>query len=184
MSRIGKKPVDIPNGVTVEIQGNVVTVKGPKGTLNRTFHKNMLIELKENQIIVSKKDETPLSKSLFGLTRTLLSNMVEGVTKGFFKKLEIIGVGYRAQANKNKITLTLGFSHPVEYTAPEGIEFLMDPDNKGLLTISGIDKQVVGEVAAKVRSFRKPEPYKGKGIKYLDEKIVRKAGKSAVKAGA
>ena len=179
MSRIGKQPISIPNGVEINIQGKNITVKGPKGELKREIHPNITAELKDNELIVTRPDDKKENKALHGLTRSLLANMVEGVTKGYEKKLEIVGVGYRAQTNKNKITLTLGFSHPVEYTAPEGIEFKQDKENKSLITVSGINKETVGEVAAKVRSYKKPEPYKGKGIKYIDEYIARKAGKAA-----
>lgn len=179
MSRIGKQPVEVPTGVTVEINGTTVTVKGTKGELKKDFHPNMKIELKDDQIIVTRPDDQKENKALHGLTRSLIANMVEGVTKGFEKQLEIVGVGYRAQASGNKITLNLGFSHPIEYTAPQGIEFEMDKDKKNIITVRGIDKQVVGEAAAKIRSYRKPEPYKGKGIKYIDEYVARKAGKAA-----
>jgi large subunit ribosomal protein L6 len=179
MSRIGKQPVEVPPGVTVEINGNKVVVKGPKGELKKEFHPNMKIELKDNEIIVSRPNDQKENRALHGLTRSLLANMVEGVTKGFEKVLEIVGVGYRAQASKNKITLNLGFSHPIEYTAPEEIEFEMNKEKKNIITVKGIDKQIVGEAAAKVRSYRKPEPYKGKGIKYIDEQVKRKAGKAA-----
>lgn len=183
MSRIGKKPVQIPAGVTIQVTQNTVSVKGPKGEIKKTFHPNIKIEVKDQNIVITRKDDEKENKALHGLTRSMLANMVEGVIKGYEKKMEIIGVGYRAQVNKNKITLTLGFSHPVEYTAPEGIEFEIDKENKNLLTVRGIDNQIVGEVAAKVRSFKKPEPYKGKGIKYQDEQITRKAGKAAAGAG-
>jgi len=179
MSRIGKQPVDITSGVTVELSGATLKVKGPKGELSREIHKNIHVEVKDNQILVTRKDETQESRALHGLFRSLIANMVEGVSKGFEKQLEIVGVGYRAQSSGNKITLNLGFSHPIEYKAPEGIVFAQNEENKGIITISGIDKQVVGEVAAKIRSYRKPEPYKGKGIKYVGEHIVRKAGKAA-----
>ena len=182
MSRIGIQPVHVPNGVTVEIDGCKVTIKGPKGELKKDFHPAVKVEMKEDSLITSISEITKLNKSLYGLTRSLLANMVEGVTKGYEKRMEIIGVGYRAQANKNKINLTLGFSHPVEYVAPEGIEFKMDEEVKNIIIITGIDKQIIGEVAAKVRSYRKPEPYKGKGIKYFGEKIQRKAGKTAASA--
>jgi len=184
MSRIGKQPVVIPNGVTVDKTGDTITVKGPKGELKKDFVPKVNIDIKDGEIIVTRKDDTKESRAFHGLTRSLLYNMVDGVTQGFEKKLEIVGVGYRAQAAKNKITLTLGFSHPVEYTAPEGIEFTMDGDKKNVITVSGIDKQLVGEAAAKVRSYKKPEPYKGKGIKYIDEHITRKAGKAAGSAAA
>lgn len=179
MSRIGNKPVEILQGAQVEMKDNVATVKGPKGELKREFSKDLNIEIGEKEITISRKNDLKTTRALHGLTRNLLSNMIEGVTKGFEKKLEIIGVGYRAAPNKNKINLTLGFSHPVEYTAPVGIEFKMDPDLKNVIVVMGIDNQVVGEVAAKIRSYRKPEPYKGKGIRYLGEHVVRKAGKAA-----
>lgn len=182
MSRIGNKPVEISNGAQVEVKDNVVSVKGSKGTLQREFSKDLNIEVVENTIVISRKNDLKTTRSLHGLTRNLLANMIEGVTKGFEKKLEIIGVGYRAAPNKNKINLTLGFSHPVEYTAPVGIEFKMDPDLKNVIVVAGIDNQVVGEVAAKIRSYRKPEPYKGKGIRYLGEYVPKKAGKSAATA--
>lgn len=179
MSRVGKQPIEIPSGVTVEIQGTLITVKGSKGELKREIYPTIKVEIKDNQILVTRSDETKETRSFHGLFRSLISNMVEGVSKGFEKRLEIVGVGYRAQASGNKITLSLGYSHPIEYKAPEGIQFEMDQDAKNQIRITGIDKQVVGEVAAKVRSYRKPEPYKGKGIKYIDEHIIRKAGKAA-----
>jgi len=182
MSRVGKQPIEIVNGVTVENKNNFLTVKGPKGELQKEFNKDMTIEISDNQIIVKRPNDSKINKSLHGLTRSLIANMIEGVSKGFEKKLEIVGVGYRAKAAKNKITLSLGYSHPIEYTAPEEIEFKMDEDNKNIIIVSGIDKQIVGEAAAKVRSYRKPEPYKGKGIKYIDEYIARKAGKTAAAA--
>ncbi len=178
MSRIGKEPISIPSGVTVDIKNNFAVVKGPKGELQKQLHTNMKIEVKDDKIFVTRPNDTKENKSLHGLTRTLLANMVEGVTKGFEKRLEIVGVGYKASAAKNKITLNLGFSHPIEYIA-EGVEFTIDKENKNIIIIRGIDKQIVGEVAAKVRSYKKPEPYKGKGIKYIGEHIIRKAGKAA-----
>jgi len=178
MSRIGKEPISITSGVTVEVKDNFAVVKGPKGELQKQLHPSMTIEVKDDQIIVTRPDESKESRSLHGLTRTLIANMVEGVSKGFEKKLEIVGVGYRANAAKNKITLTLGYSHPIEHVA-EGVEFAMDEQNKNVIIVSGIDKQLVGEVAAKIRSYRKPEPYKGKGIKYINEHIIRKSGKAA-----
>lgn len=184
MSRIGKLPVPIPSGVTVEISGNTITVKGPKGELQKDIHPKIKIEKIENEVVVKKSDETKESRSLYGLSRSLIANMIEGVNKGFEKRLEIVGVGYRAKVGGNKITLNLGFSHPVEYTADKSIEFKLDEEKKNIITISGIDKQLVGEVAAKVRSFRKPEPYKGKGIRYVDEYVARKAGKSAAATGS
>lgn len=179
MSRIGKQPVTIPEGVTVDIQGTTVKIKGPKGELLQTFHPNIQITVQDGKIIVTRNSQEKYDKALHGLTRNLCANMIEGVTKGFQKQLEIVGVGFRAQANKNKITLTLGFSHPVEYTASKDVEFKMDGENKNIITINCIDKQTLGEVAAKVRSLKKPEPYKGKGIRYFGEKIAKKAGKAA-----
>ncbi len=179
MSRIGKNPVPIPNGVTIEITGNKIIVKGPKGELSREIHPKIQVKQEENEIKVTRSDETAESRALHGLSRNLIANMVTGVSKGFEKKLEIVGVGYRAQPNKNKITLSLGFSHPVEYTATPDIEFKAEEDKKNIIIISGIDKEKVGEVASKIRSFRKPEPYKGKGIRYVDEYVAKKAGKSA-----
>lgn len=179
MSRIGKQPVIIPAGVTVEIAGQKITVKGPKGELKKELHPNIKFEVVDNKIIVKRPDDTKENRALHGLIRSLIANMVEGVSKGFEKRLEIVGVGYRAKAEKNKITLTLGFSHPIEYKAPEDIEFKMDEENKNLIIVKGLDKQTVGEVAAKIRSYRKPEPYKGKGIRYSGEHIQRKAGKAA-----
>lgn len=181
MSRIGKNPISIPNGVTVEINGSTITVKGSKGELTRTLHENMIVEITESQIEVKRPNDTKRNKSLHGLTRTLVANMVEGVSKGFEKKLEIVGVGYRAMPAKNKITLNLGYSHPIEYIAESGVEFKLDEESKNIIIVSGIDKEKVGEAAAKVRSYRKPEPYKGKGIKYVGEHIVRKAGKTSGK---
>lgn len=181
MSRIGKQPVVVPAGVTVDIKGNTIVVKGPKGELTRECHPTMKIEMKDDAIIVTRPDDQKIHRAFHGLTRSLLANMVEGVTKGFEKKLEIIGVGYRATAAKNKITLSLGYSHPIEYVAPTGIEFSMDEEKKNIIIVRGIDKQIVGEAAAKVRSYKKPEPYKGKGIKYMDEQVRRKAGKASSK---
>lgn len=182
MSRIGKKLISIPAGVTIQITGLTISVKGPKGELKKQIHPDVKVEVKDNAIHVTRKDDSKESRSLHGMTRSIIANMVEGVTKGYEKIMEIIGVGYRAVPNKNKLSLTLGFSHPVEFEAPTEIEFTMDKEKKNILTIRGIDKQMVGEVAAKVRSFKKPEPYKGKGIKYIDEVIERKAGKAAISA--
>lgn len=184
MSRIGKQPVNIPNGVTIELQGDIFKAKGPKGELTRKIHPKIEVKIEDSKILVNRKEDTKESRSLHGLTRNTLLNLVEGVSKGFESKMEIIGVGYRASAAKNKITLTLGYSHPIEYIAPAGIEFKIDEENKNIIIITGIDKQTLGEVAAKVRSYRKPEPYKGKGIRYMDEYVMRKAGKSAAGAGA
>ncbi|MBP3913928.1 MAG: 50S ribosomal protein L6 [Lachnospiraceae bacterium] len=179
MSRIGKLPVVIPQGVTVEIKdGNTVSVKGPKGTLERTFAPAMGIELKENEIIVTRPDDRKENKSLHGLTRALIHNMVVGVHTGFTKVLEVNGVGYKAQKQGNKLVLSLGYSHPVEMVDPEGLESAVD-GNK--ITVSGISKEKVGQYAAEIRGKRPPEPYKGKGIKYSDEIIRRKVGKTGKK---
>ena len=179
MSRIGIKPISVPAGVEVTVaDGNVVTVKGPKGSLTKEFHKDMIIKCADGVITVERPSEDKLHKSLHGLTRTLVHNMVEGVTEGFAKKLEIVGVGYRAQKSGNKLTLSLGYSHPVEMIDPEGLEAVVD-GNK--ITVKGIDKEKVGQYAAEIRDKRRPEPYKGKGIKYADEVIRRKVGKTGKK---
>lgn len=181
MSRIGKNPVQVPAGVTVSLNGNTVSVKGPKGELTQTFHTNMKVEVAENEVRVVRPNDLKLNRALHGLTRTLISNMVEGVTKGYEKQLEIIGVGYRAAIAGTKLTLSLGFSHPVEFLIPKGITIEMAPDKKNILVIKGSDKQLLGEVAAKIRGFKKPEPYKGKGIRYVGEYVPQKAGKAASK---
>lgn len=181
MSRIGKVPVSFPNGVTVEIKDGIVKVKGPKGELSEKIHELIKVEIKDNEVLCTRAGEDKFSRSLHGLSRNLIANMVEGVTKGFEKRLEIIGVGYKAQAQGSKITLNLGFSHPIEYKAPEGITFDIDKEKKNIVIVSGISKQMVGEVAAKIKSYRKPEPYKGKGIRYEGEYIARKAGKAVAK---
>lgn len=179
MSRIGKLPIEVPAGVNVTIaEGNVVTVKGPKGTLTRTFDTAMSIVLEDNQVVVTRPNDLKRNKSLHGLTRTLVSNMVEGVTNGFNKVLEINGVGYRAAKQGKKLVLSLGYSHPVEMEDPEGITSAVE-GNK--ITISGISKEQVGQFAAEIRFKRPPEPYKGKGIKYVDEVIRRKEGKTGKK---
>ncbi len=181
MSRIGKLPIEIPEGVTVDIKDGVVSVKGPNGELSERIHTKIKVEIKDNEVVCLRDGEDKESKSLHGLSRNLINNMVIGVTKGFEKRLEVIGVGYKAQASGSKATLNLGFSHPVEYQAPEGIKLDIDKEKKNILIISGINKQVVGEVAAKIRSYRKPEPYKGKGIRYEDEYVARKVGKAVAK---
>lgn len=182
MSRIGKNPVVIPQGVTVtRNEEGMITVKGPKGELSFTPSSIVKVEITESEIIVTRDGEHREKRAMHGLTRSLLQNMVDGVTKGFSKTLEVNGVGYRFQIQGNKLVLSLGFSHPVEYTAPDGIEFKADEEKKNRLIISGIDKQKVGQVAAEIRSYRPPEPYKGKGVKYLEEHIRRKAGKTAAK---
>ncbi|QBD85886.1 50S ribosomal protein L6 [Clostridium tetani] len=180
MSRIGRLPIAIPNGVTVTVSPeNVVTVKGPKGELTKTMHPNIDIAIEENSVIVTRKNDEKQNRSLHGLTRSLVNNMVVGVTEGYEKKLELVGVGYRAQLQGKKLVLNLGFSHPVEIEAKEGTEFQLDGTNK--ITVKGIDKELVGDVASDIRSWRKPEPYKGKGIKYENEAIRRKEGKTGKK---
>lgn len=176
MSRIGKMPVVIPAGVDVTVNGGTVTVKGPKGTLTRTVHQNMIVEKKDNEIIVNRPDDTNFNHSLHGLTRTLIANMVEGVSKGFTKELEVNGVGYRAAKQGNNLVLNIGYSHQVIMSEVEGISIEVPSPNK--IVISGPDKQKVGQFAAEVREKRPPEPYKGKGIKYVDEYIRRKEGKA------
>ena len=176
MSRIGKLPVAIPAGVKVSLDGNKMTVQGPKGSLTQELHERMSIAVETERIIVSRPTEDKKDCALHGLTRALINNMVVGVTAGFSKELQINGVGYRAELSGKVLTLSLGFSHPVVYPLPEGIAVVVEKQTK--LTINGIDKQLVGSAAAKIRSFREPEPYKGKGIKYADEHIVRKAGKA------
>lgn len=176
MSRVGRMPVEIPAGVDVKINGQEVTVKGPKGTLAETFHKNMSIKKEGNTLIVTRPNDEKLNRSLHGLTRALLNNMIIGVTQGFEKTLEIAGVGFRAQKQGKKLVLTLGFSHPVEVEEPDGITIEVPSPDK--IIVKGANKQVVGQVAAKIREKRPPEPYKGKGIKYAGEFIIRKEGKT------
>ena len=177
MSRIGVKPINIPANVEVNInKDNYAIVKGPKGTLEQQLPKSMIIEIKETEITVSRPSEIKEHKSLHGLTRTLISNMVIGVTDGYQKVLEIVGVGYRAQKQGSKLVLMLGFSHPVEMEDPSGLETVVEGTNK--IVVKGIDKQQVGNYAAVIRDWRKPEPYKGKGIKYSNEVVRRKAGKT------
>lgn len=180
MSRIGRLPITIPAGVEVNVaEGNVVTVKGPKGTLERTVPVEMDVKVENNEVVVTRPNDLKKMKSLHGLTRTLINNMVIGVTQGYEKVLEINGVGYRASKQGKTISFNLGFSHPVEMTDPEGIESVMDGQNK--IIIKGIDKEKVGQYAAEIRDLRRPEPYKGKGIKYADEVIRRKVGKTGKK---
>jgi len=181
MSRIGKKPVAIPNGVTVEVNGNNIVVKGPKGELSYKHLSHVAVVVADGEVVITRNEETQEGRAFHGLTRQLVENMTIGVSKGYEKKLEIIGVGYKAQAKGTSATLNLGHSHPIEYKAPEGVDISQDEKNKQILIISGIDKQKVGQTAAEIRSFRPPEPYKGKGVKYIDEVIRRKAGKTAAK---
>ena len=180
MSRIGKMPIAIPAGVTVEIaENNKVTVKGPKGTLERVLPSEMDIKMEGSEIVVSRPNDLKKMKSLHGLTRTLINNMVIGVTEGYEKKLEVNGVGYRAQKQGKKLVLSLGYSHRVEMEDPEGLETVLDGQN--IIVVKGIDKEKVGQYAAEIRAKRAPEPYKGKGIKYADEVIRRKVGKTGKK---
>ncbi|MFN8575823.1 MAG: 50S ribosomal protein L6 [Candidatus Sericytochromatia bacterium] len=179
MSRIGKKSIPVPAGTKVELNGNTITVSGSKGKLTRTFRPEVSVEMADNTISVNRAGENKLERSLHGLTRTLISNMVEGVTNGFTKSLELVGVGYRCQLQGKKLVIQVGYSHPVEIDPPEGIEIAVEGNNK--VHVKGADKQLVGDLAAKIRAVRKPEPYKGKGIKYSFEKIRRKAGKSGKK---
>lgn len=183
MSRIGKLPIEIPSGVTVEIKGNTVHVKGSLGEEAIQFDPNHIeVKQEDNAVVVTKKSEERKPRELHGLTRTLIANAVEGVSKGFEKRLEINGVGYRAKVSGDKkLELTLGFSHPVHVEAPEGVSFAMDEQAKNIIIVKGPSKQKVGQVAANIREYRKPEPYKGKGIKYIDEHIIRKVGKAAAK---
>lgn len=180
MSRIGKMPITIPAGVEIKLSaGNNISVKGAKGILERKLADDMNIAIEENQIIVTRPSDLKKHRALHGLTRTLIANMVTGVTEGYAKVLEINGVGYRAAKTGNKLVLTLGYSHPVEMIDPEGIESILEGQNK--ITVKGIDKEKVGQFAAEIRTKRPPEPYKGKGIKYADEKIRRKVGKTGKK---
>ena len=176
MSRIGRKPIAVPAGVDVKIDGSTVTVKGPKGTLTKTFHKDMIIKSEGSEIIVERPSEDKLHKSLHGLTRTLVSNMVEGVTTGFAKTLEIEGIGYRAQKQGKNLVMNLGYSHQVIVPEIDGITIDVPAATK--IIVNGIDKQVVGQFAAEIREKRPPEPYKGKGIRYTGEHIIRKEGKA------
>lgn len=181
MSRIGKLPIKVPNEVQVTIdEHRKVHVKGPKGELCLTPHENIEVVIKNNTIHVKRKSNEKFDKSLHGLTRSLIANMIEGVSKGFEKQLIIQGVGYKAQIQAKKITLHLGFSHTIELLIPEGLKVTQDEEKKNILTIVGVNKQLVGDFSAKIRSLRPPEPYKGKGIQYKDERIIRKAGKAAV----
>lgn len=177
MSRIGKQPVPVPSGVDVKIDGQTVTVKGPKGELTQTFSEVLAISMEDGNVVVTRPDETREARSLHGLTRTLIANMVTGVSEGYSKNLEIVGVGYRAVLKGSDIELALGFSHPVVVKPEPGISFEVPAPNR--ITVRGIDKQRVGQVAAEIRQWRKPEPYKGKGVRYEGEHVRRKLGKAA-----
>ena len=179
MSRIGKKPIPVPKGVTVTVEGTTVKVKGPKGELERTLHRELAVALENDEVKVERPSDEPRHKALHGLSRTLVANMVEGVTKGFQKQLEIVGVGYKAENRPYGLQLALGYSHPIEYRAPKGIKLTAPQPTQ--VVIDGADKEVVGQVAAEIRGLRPPEPYKGKGIKYVGEQIRRKAGKAGGK---
>jgi large subunit ribosomal protein L6 len=179
MSRIGKKPVAVPQGVTVELQGSTMAVKGPKGELRRTFHPEVRLELADGQVTVTRPSDDKRHKALHGLTRTLVQNMVDGVSKGYVKTLEIQGVGYKAEPKPYGVNLVVGYSHPVKYEAPQGVKITVE--NNTLVRVEGADKEKVGQVAAELRQVRPPEPYKGKGIRYQGEQIRRKAGKTGAK---
>jgi large subunit ribosomal protein L6 len=179
MSRIGKKPIEIPSGVEVRVEGNKVIVKGPKGEISREFRPEIGFEIKEGKIFVFPKLETKMTKALWGTYRQLIFNMMEGVTKGYEKKLEIEGIGYKASMESENLILRVGFSHPVVISPPKGIKISVD---KNVITVSGIDKELVGQVAANIRNVKPAEPYKGKGLKYLGERIRKKVGKKATAA--
>ncbi|HLD32503.1 MAG TPA: 50S ribosomal protein L6 [Candidatus Peribacteraceae bacterium] len=186
MSRIGKKSVAFPSGVTVEVKpstapasGGTVSVKGPKGSLSYAYLPEITVKVEGNQVFVDRKGDEDKHRALHGLTRQLIANMVQGVHQGYEKRLEIIGVGYKAQVKGKMLTLHLGFSHPINFTLPDGIEILQEEQNKNVLIVRGIDKQLVGQVASNIRGYRPPEPYKGKGIRYVDEFVRRKPGKAA-----
>ena len=179
MSRIGRRPIEIPQGVEVTLDGNTVRVKGPRGQLERTLHAEMVIEREDGVLRVTRPSDAPTHRALHGLSRTLVANMVEGVTAGFKKTLEIVGVGYRAETKPFGLTLQLGYSHPINYEAPEGIT--LRAVSPTVVEVEGSNKEVVGQVAAEIRSLRPPEPYKGKGVKYQGEVIRRKAGKTGSK---
>lgn len=179
MSRIGRKPINVPAGVTVTLDNTVITVKGPKGSLTRELHKDMKVSVAENEILIERPSDNKEHRSLHGTTRSVVNNMVVGVTEGYAKNLELVGVGYRANKTGDKLVLNVGYSHPVEITPEAGIEFDVPTQTK--ITVKGIDKERVGAYAAKIRSVREPEPYKGKGIKYEGERIIRKEGKAGKK---
>jgi large subunit ribosomal protein L6 len=177
LSRIGKKPVEIPKGVNINLEGQVIKIKGPKGELHRTIHPAIKVEVIESEIKFSRPDDLKESRSLHGLTRALIQNMIIGVTDSYKKTLDIVGVGYKAELKGKNLLLNIGYSHPIYFVPPDEVKLEVPAPTQ--IIISGIDKELVGLVAAKIRSFRKPEPYKGKGIKYSDERIIRKAGKTA-----
>ena len=179
MSRIGKRPIPIPDKVTVTVNGQDISVKGPKGELSRTLPSGVVIEREDNQIVIQRRDDSRVARERHGLCRTLVANMLEGVSKGFQKRLEIQGVGYRAQIQGRNLNMSLGYSHPVKFEPPPGIEFAVESNTN--IVVSGIDKEVVGNVSAMIRNARPPEPYKGKGVRYAGEFVRRKAGKAGKK---
>ena len=181
MSRIGKKPIPVPSGVECKLDGVVLKVKGPKGQLQRNLHPNMKITVEDEQITVTRPTDGRIDRSMHGLTRSLINNMVVGVTEGFSKTLNVVGVGYKVDLKGKALNLSLGYSHSIDYPPPEGIEFDID-NKKNVIIVKGINKETVGQVAAEIRMLRPPEPYKGKGVMYVGEKIRRKAGKTAVSA--
>lgn len=182
MSRIGKQPISVPTGVEASSKEGIIRIKGTKGTLSFNVHPRITVTIENGVIQVNRMGEEKLDKGLHGLTRTLINNMVTGVTKGFAKELEIQGVGYRVQMKGKNLDFALGFSHPIEFKAPEGISFEIDKEKKNIIKVMGVDKELVGRTAAKIRSLRPPEPYKGKGIRYLGESVRKKAGKAAAAA--
>jgi len=183
MSRVGKQPIPVPTGVECKMVGTLFKVGGPKGQLERKLHASMKVEISNNQVVVTRPSNGRIDRSLHGLTRTLINNMVVGVTDGFSKSLSIVGVGYKVELKGKNLNLSLGYSHPIDFPAPKGIEFEVD-SKKNTIAVKGINKQQVGQTAAEIRMLRPPEPYKGKGVMYVNEKIKRKAGKTAVGTGA
>lgn len=179
MSRIGKKPILIPEGVEVKIEDNKVTIKGPKGELQKEIRPEIKLEVKKDKILVTPQRKTKETKAFWGLTRALVFNMIKGVTEGYEKKLQLEGVGYKANLEEKDLVLQVGFSHPVKIEKPEGVNFLIE---KNIITVSGIDKEFIGQIAAKIRKVRPPEPYKGKGIRYVGEEVRRKTGKKVISA--
>jgi len=178
MSRIGKKPVPIPDKTEVELNGSDIKVTGPKGTLERTLHQDMIITMENREVLVERPSDSKFHRSLHGLTRSLINNMVVGVSEGYKIELQMIGIGYRSENKERSLILNLGYSHPIIFIPPDGVTATAVP-KEGKIRVEGVDKELVGETAAKIRSFRKPEPYKGKGIRYVDEQVRTKAGKTA-----
>ncbi|MBI2880970.1 MAG: 50S ribosomal protein L6 [Candidatus Tectomicrobia bacterium] len=181
MSRVGRKAIPCPPGVEVKLEGSRIEVKGPKGVLSRDLHPLMKVVQEQGQLRIDRGGDARRNRALHGLTRTLVANMIRGVTEGFEKRLEMVGLGYRAAVQGKKLTLHLGYSHPIVYEADEGVEVAVDAQNRNVIVVRGINKERVGQTAADIRRFRKPEPYKGKGVRYLGEKVRRKAGKTGVK---